>query len=146
MVRAYRYSILPDTRKRTLAISNGGIVSLAKRTPRKVDPQMMYTAANALMSLMGEGLVVCIGFKTNCARQGWLPVDGMSAIVLRPEVCPSAGKFNPRVRMPFQYVHDFKSGFGEQMGNPVGFKETEINVYRMVQEVVQVVDVLTDVK
>jgi hypothetical protein len=64
--RAYRYSILPDTRKRTLAINNGGMVSLAKRTPRYVEPQMIYTAANALMSLAVEGLVVCIGFKTRC--------------------------------------------------------------------------------
>ena len=47
--------IMPETMKRAPAIRNGGIVSTANRMPRYVDPQMIYTAANAEAIFNREG-------------------------------------------------------------------------------------------
>jgi len=40
----------PEIRNRTPAIRNGGMVSTAYLIARYVEPQMMYTAANAAMT------------------------------------------------------------------------------------------------
>src|SRR5204862_1156887 len=48
--RDQAYRIAPATRKRAAAIRCGGMVSIAKRIPRYVEPQIRYTAANAAIT------------------------------------------------------------------------------------------------
>src|SRR5947208_13242659 len=44
---AIPYMITPAIRNRVPAIKNGGTVSIAKRIPREVEPQIRYRAAKA---------------------------------------------------------------------------------------------------
>src|SRR5713101_2913495 len=48
--QAIAYMIKPARRNRVPAIRNGGIVSIANRMPRYVEPQIRYNAANATIT------------------------------------------------------------------------------------------------
>src|SRR5215510_8823595 len=47
--QAIAYMIMPANMNRAPAIKNGGIVSMEKRIPRYVEPQIRYSAANAMI-------------------------------------------------------------------------------------------------
>src|SRR6266513_4155301 len=48
--QAIAYMISPAKTNRAPAIRNGGIVSMANRIPRYVEPQITYSAANAMIT------------------------------------------------------------------------------------------------
>src|SRR5215467_14003652 len=48
--QAIAYMINPAKTNRAPAIRNGGIVSMENRMPRYVDPQITYSAANAMIT------------------------------------------------------------------------------------------------
>ena len=52
----------PASMKRTPAMRNGGMLSIAMRIVRYVDPQIRYTAANAITTATGDGR----GMDTRC--------------------------------------------------------------------------------
>src|SRR6267143_5352243 len=53
--QAIAYMISPANTNRAPAIKNGGIVSMANRMPRNVEPQIRYSAANSMITRLLVG-------------------------------------------------------------------------------------------
>src|SRR6059058_6460060 len=56
--QATAYMIMPANTNRAPAIRNGGMVSMENRMPRYVEPQITYSAANAMITSVFFGAAI----------------------------------------------------------------------------------------
>src|SRR2546421_11302160 len=56
--QAIAYMIMPANTNRAPAIRNGGMVSMENRMPRYVEPQITYSAANAMITSVFFGAAI----------------------------------------------------------------------------------------